>query len=142
MVLAMAELKYWKTFWENPMKQRTSSLRRASNQVHYFLMELKPFFNPFPSVFSSFLKKKFFTFYFFVVQVICLYVYALRKACKPAEGIRSPRTGVTDGSELSYRCWDLSPGPLQELLSTKPSLQHQGRIFNPILCVSVCSWKP
>ena len=33
---------------------------------------------------------------------------------RPAEGIRSPQTGVTDGCESQCQCWDLNPGTLQK----------------------------
>jgi hypothetical protein len=36
----------------------------------------------------------------------------------PEEGIRSPRTGVTDNCELPSGCWEKQP----VLLTTKPSL--------------------
>jgi hypothetical protein len=40
-----------------------------------------------------------------------------------------PGTGVTDGWELPYGCWELNPGPLEEqqvFLIAEPSLQsHQ-----------------
>ena len=42
---------------------------------------------------------------------------------RPGEGVRSPRTGVTEGCELP--CWDLSLSPLKEQpvpVITEPSL--------------------
>ena len=45
---------------------------------------------------------------------------------RPEEGIRFPETGVTDGYELLWECWELNPGPLQEqpvLFPAPPSLQ-------------------
>lgn len=33
---------------------------------------------------------------------------------KPKEGVRSPRTGATDGSEPPDGCWKQNLGPLQE----------------------------
>ena len=41
-----------------------------------------------------------------------------------SEGVRFPRTGVTDRCKLQWGCWELNPGPLQEqsvLLTTEPS---------------------
>ena len=46
------------------------------------------------------------------------------------EGVRSPGTGVIDSCELSYGCWELNPGPLEEqpvFLTSEPSLQPPGR---------------
>ena len=40
---------------------------------------------------------------------VCLYTTS-------KEGIRSPRTGVTDSYELLCGCWELNPGPLEEQL--------------------------
>lgn len=47
--------------------------------------------------------------------MLCVYVF-LCTMCpwRPAEGIRSPQTGVTDGCESQCQCWDLNPGPLQK----------------------------
>ena len=45
---------------------------------------------------------------------------------RPEVGVRSPVTGVPDGSELPCGYWELDPGPLEEqpmLLTTEPSLQ-------------------
>jgi hypothetical protein len=41
------------------------------------------------------------------------------------EDIRSPGTGITDGSELLWGCWELNTSPLEEpmLLTREPSLQ-------------------
>ena len=33
---------------------------------------------------------------------------------RPEEGITSPGTGVTDGCELPYGCWESDPGHLEE----------------------------
>ena len=49
----------------------------------------------------------------------CMYVY---HACatdlrRPKEGIRSPGTGVTDGSESLCGCWDQSFGPFEVRVS-------------------------
>ena len=41
------------------------------------------------------------------------------------EDVRSPGVKITDGCDLPYQCWELTPGPLEEqllLLSTEPSL--------------------
>ena len=34
----------------------------------------------------------------------------------PEEGIESPGTGVIDGCELPYGCWESNPGSLEEQL--------------------------
>lgn len=39
------------------------------------------------------------------------------------EGVGSPGGRVIDGSELPRGCWELKPGPLEELLTAEPSLQ-------------------
>jgi hypothetical protein len=44
----------------------------------------------------------------------------------PCEGVRSPGTGIIDSYVLTFGCWDLNLGPLEEqpvLLSAEPSLQ-------------------
>jgi hypothetical protein len=41
------------------------------------------------------------------------------------EGVRSPETGVTDSCEITYRCWELNLGLLEEqlvLLTAEPSV--------------------
>jgi len=45
--------------------------------------------------------------YLGVLTAVCLCVCL-------CEGSRSPGTGVTDSCELSYGCWELNPGPLEE----------------------------
>jgi hypothetical protein len=40
------------------------------------------------------------------------------------EGARSPRIGATDSCELSCRCWELNPSPMEEqpeLLTISPA---------------------
>ena len=46
----------------------------------------------------------------------CMYVYHMYAWCqwRPEEGIGSPGTGVLDGCEALYECWDPNPGPLKE----------------------------
>lgn len=56
---------------------------------------------------------------------VCMYVYHM---CawylrKPEEGVGSLGTGVTGSFEPPCCCWELNPGPLLVLLSTKPSVQ-------------------
>lgn len=48
---------------------------------------------------------------------LCMYEHHLSAWClwRPKEGIRSPRTGVTDGCEPQCGCWEL--GSLQVLLT-------------------------
>lgn len=44
------------------------------------------------------------------------YMYDMSSECLkgPEEGIASPQTGVTDGSEPPCKFWELIPGSLQE----------------------------
>jgi hypothetical protein len=47
-----------------------------------------------------------------------------------------------DGCEPAYGCWDLNSGPLEEqsaLLTTEPSHQPLGFIFNAFFFLSFCS---
>ena len=60
------------------------------------------------------------------VCVCALFVLTAYRIWKPEEGVRVPETGVTDGYELPWECWELNPGPLQEqpvLFPAPPSLQ-------------------
>lgn len=61
----------------------------------------------------------------YVHMYVCMYVYHM---CawylrKPEEGVGSLGTGVTGSFEPPCCCWELNPGPLLVLLSTKPSVQ-------------------
>lgn len=63
--------------------------------------------------------------YFFLGTKKDLFIFILwvRRSQKPEEGTWSLRTGVTEGCELLWRCWEPNPGPLQEQrvpLTTKP----------------------
>lgn len=42
----------------------------------------------------------------------CMYVCVC--PMRPEEGVRFPRTCVTDSYELQCGCWVLNPGPLQK----------------------------
>ena len=45
---------------------------------------------------------------------------------RPEEGVRFPKTGVTDSYERSCECWELNPGLEEEqrvLLTSETSLQ-------------------
>lgn len=56
---------------------------------------------------------------------MCFYLCSLH-VC---EGIRNPGTGVTDKCELPCGCWEMNPGPLEELpvlLTTEPCLEPVG----------------
>lgn len=59
----------------------------------------------------------------------CMYVHYVPGAFGGQEKtLNCPRTGVTHGCELSYRCWELYLGPLRErqvFLTMGPSLQPQ-----------------
>jgi hypothetical protein len=53
----------------------------------------------------------------FLLYVFCLYIYMSSYMCdwcpwRSEEGIRLSETGVMDGSEPSYGCWELNPHPL------------------------------
>ena len=45
------------------------------------------------------------------ILILCALVFCLH-AC-PSGGIRSSRTGVMDGCELTCGSWDLNPGPVE-----------------------------
>lgn len=50
------------------------------------------------------------------------------------EGLRSPATGVPEGSQLPCGCWALNPCPLEEqpvLLTAEPSLHPNVFYFKP-----------
>ena len=59
----------------------------------------------------------------------CTHVHCVQVWCpqRPEEGTRSPGTGVTDGCDLPYGCWEPISGPLKEqpvlLIAELPSLQ-------------------
>lgn len=47
---------------------------------------------------------------------------------RPEEAVRCPGTGVIEDYDLTYGCWELNLGSLEELslfLKTKPSFQAQ-----------------
>jgi hypothetical protein len=57
-----------------------------------------------------------------------LFIYFMCIAVLPAgmSGFGSPRTEVTNSCELSGRCWEFNPSPLEEqpvVLTADPSLQ-------------------
>lgn len=62
---------------------------------------------------------------------MCIHYIAQMYVCVPRaclvlrSGFRFHGTGITEGSELPWVCWEPNPGPLQEqvFLATKPPLQ-------------------
>ena len=53
---------------------------------------------------------------------VCVYAWY---AGRPKGAVRSPRTGVRRGCELTCTCWEPNPGPPQEqpvMASADPSL--------------------
>lgn len=71
----------------------------------------------------------------------CINICAPHECLLPAEprnGVSSPGTRVTDGSEPQSRCWELNPGSLKEylmVLTTEPSLQPPHLQFSDRLCL-------
>ena len=49
----------------------------------------------------------------------CMSVHHKHAWClqRPEEPARTPGTGVSDGCELAWGCWELNLGPLEEHLS-------------------------
>lgn len=57
---------------------------------------------------------------------ICLFTICMQKPTEVRRGMRSAGTGVTNGCEPQYGCWESSPGSLEEqlvLLTLEPFLQ-------------------
>ena len=57
--------------------------------------------------------------------ITCLRSRSMQCPQRPAEGVRSPGTEVTDSCKLPRGCWDLnpgSPGEQPELLTAEPSV--------------------
>lgn len=55
--------------------------------------------------------------------LFCLYVCLYTMYIEPEEAIRALGTGVEDGFELPFGCWELTTGPMQEqtvLLTIEP----------------------
>lgn len=73
--------------------------------------------------------------YGFFVCVLSLYYMYTQCPWRPAEGVRLPNTGVTDGCESLYGWWESNLGPLgeQSMLLAIPSLQHYKRFYDIIL---------
>lgn len=71
----------------------------------------------------------FFRFYYSICMDIlpaCMYMYGTHVLQKSEENIRSPGTIITGDCELLCGCWELNPGPLQELqvpLTAEPTPQ-------------------
>lgn len=71
---------------------------------------------------------------YMTISPTCMYVYHMNAWCpwRSKEGTGSPGTGVINGYEPPYWCWELKPSPLQEqhvLLIAEPSLQPSTHIF-------------
>lgn len=89
--------------------------------------------------------KSFFIFLLVLIYFIIVYVYDTCKSAtyvqcprNPAEGIRSPETGITDSCELPWGFWEPNPGSSGRAAST---FNHG--VISPashllILCVDVC----
>jgi len=54
---------------------------------------------------------------------------------RPHEGVRSSGTGLTDGCELPYGCWESGPDSLPEHPTAEPSLQLIKIHFYVPVCV-------
>jgi hypothetical protein len=67
-----------------------------------------------------------FSFLFFFVSRLIIFMCIGVFPAYLCEGSRAFRAGLTDGSELPWGCWELNPGPQEEqpvLLTPEPS-QH------------------
>ena len=104
---------------------------------------------------SPFLFKCLFIFNFWEWMRTCMHVcvhhwvWCLQR---PAEGIRSPRTGVTGGCELLCGLWEQSPGPLPDRKFSSPNdylnffpncwqffFERKIQLLtHPFLCLSLC----
>lgn len=78
----------------------------------------------------SFLSKFIFKYVCFTQMYICTAQCSVAMGLE--EGFRSPGTGVSDGCELSGRCWNTNPESLEAqpvLLTPEPSLQSLARVI-------------
>jgi hypothetical protein len=68
---------------------------------------------------------------------VCLSNYLYLIPCislVPTEARRGFQIGVTGGCKLSYKCWELNPGPMEEQsvsLTNEPSLQPSTSFLLP-----------